>query len=42
VAATAATLPRTGGVPFSPALVPLALLGSIGLAAGGRLLLRRA
>jgi hypothetical protein len=38
--AQAASLPRTGGVPFPPALVPLALLGSVGLAGGGRLLRR--
>jgi hypothetical protein len=36
----AGTLPRTGGVPFDPALVPLAVLGSVGLAAGARLLRR--
>jgi hypothetical protein len=41
-AVAGATLPRTGGVPFNPALLPLALLGSVGLAAGGRVLLRRA
>jgi hypothetical protein len=40
--AAAATLPRTGGLPFNQTLVPLALLGSVGLAAGGRRLLRRA
>jgi hypothetical protein len=39
--AQAASLPRTGGVPFPPALVPLALLGSVGLAGGRRLFLSR-
>ena len=39
--AQAASLPRTGGVPFPTALVPLALLGSVGLAGGRHLLLSR-
>jgi hypothetical protein len=40
-ASGAGTLPRTGGLPFNPALVPAALLGSVGLAAS-RLRLGRA
>jgi hypothetical protein len=38
----AGTLPRTGGVPFAPTLVPLALLGSVGVGIGRRALLHRA